>query len=143
VRIFGFEDRTALERADDLGVALQITNILRDVREDAAMGRVYLPLEDLDRFGISEESLIAGSPGPQWERLVGFEVARARSYFDQGYKVLGYIDRRPAACVRTMAGIYDRILQKIAREPELPLHTRTSLSHAEKIGTMVKAWLVV
>jgi 15-cis-phytoene synthase len=143
VRIFGFEDRTALERADDLGVALQLTNILRDVREDAAMGRVYLPLEDLERFGISQESLIAGAPGPRWQELVAFEVARARSYFDKGYKVLDYIERRPAACVRTMAGIYDRILQKIAREPELPLYTRTSLSHAEKIGTMVKAWLVV
>lgn len=143
VRIFGFEDRAALERADDLGVALQLTNILRDVREDASMGRVYLPLEDLERFGISEASLIAGTPGPQWQALVAFEVARARAYFDKGYKVLDYIDRRPAACVRTMAGIYDRILWKIAREPELPLHARTSLSHAEKIGTMVKAWLVV
>jgi 15-cis-phytoene synthase len=143
VRIFGFEDRAALERADDLGVALQLTNILRDVREDASMGRVYLPLDDLARFGIGEEALIAGTPGDRWQELVAFEVARARSYFDKGYKVLDYIDRRPAACVRTMAGIYDRILQKIAREPDLPLYTRTSLSRAEKIGTMVKAWLAV
>jgi phytoene synthase len=143
VRIFGFEDPAALERADDLGIALQLTNILRDVREDAGMDRVYLPAEDLDRFGITERDLMEGRTAAQWEALVQFEVERARAYFARGYKVLDYIDRRPAACVRTMAGIYDRILQKIARDPVRPLHTRTSLTHAEKIGTMVKAWLVV
>jgi 15-cis-phytoene synthase len=143
VRIFGFEDAEALLRADDLGIALQLTNILRDVREDAGMGRIYLPIEDLERFDITQESILANEPGPGWSALIGFEVERARGYFETGYRVLDYIDRRPAACVRTMAGIYDRILEKISRDPELPLHTRTGLTHAEKIGTMVKAWLVV
>lgn len=141
VRIFGFRDPIALERADDLGIALQLTNILRDVREDAGMGRIYLPLEDLRRFGIGEDALMSGFPGPGWNELIAFEVARARACFASGYRVLDYIDRRPAMCVRTMAGIYEQILEKIAREPALPLRKRTSLSHAEKIGTMVRAWL--
>jgi 15-cis-phytoene synthase len=131
VRIFGFEDDAALERADDLGIALQLTNILRDVREDVGLGRIYLPQEDLHRFGITEETLIA------------FEADRARGYFAQGYKVLEYIERRPAACVRTMAGIYERILEKIERDPTLPLHRRAGLSSTEKIGAMVRAWLGV
>ncbi len=141
VRIFGFEDDAALERADDLGIALQLTNILRDVREDVGLGRIYLPQDDLQYFGISEADLIGGTQAPQWDALVAFEAARAREYFSQGYKVLNYIDRRPAACVRTMAGIYERILEKIERDPSLPLHERAGLSRTEKIGAMVRAWL--
>jgi 15-cis-phytoene synthase len=155
VRIFGFEDEAALERADELGIALQLTNILRDVREDMGLGRIYLPQEDLQRFGITEDSLrhpevlarsasLEGREGVEgWEALIDFESLRARAYFTQGYKVLDYIERRPAACVRTMAGIYERILEKIERDPTLPLHRRAGLSSTEKIGAMVRAWLGV
>ncbi|HTZ56404.1 MAG TPA: squalene/phytoene synthase family protein [Candidatus Acidoferrum sp.] len=141
VRIFGFEDDAALERADDLGIALQLTNILRDVREDAGLGRIYLPQEDLRRFGVTEDALLNGGTVDGWEALIGFQSLRARKYFTQGYKVLDYIERRPAACVRTMAGIYARILEKIERDPTLPLHRRAGLSSTEKIGAMVRAWL--
>jgi 15-cis-phytoene synthase len=143
VRIFGFDDDVALERADDLGVALQLTNILRDVREDIGLGRIYLPQEDLHRFGVTEDALMNGGAPIGWEALIDFESLRAREYFMQGYKVLDYIERRPAACVRTMAGIYERILEKIERDPTLPLHRRAGLSSTEKIGAMVRAWLGV
>jgi len=143
VRIFGFSDPVALERADDLGIALQITNILRDVREDLGLGRIYLPAEDLARFGISEATLRNGTAPPEWDAFVAYETTRARSYFERGYRVLEYIDRRPAACVRTMAGIYERILTQIERDPQLPLHGRAGLSKSEKVVTMVRAWLAV
>jgi 15-cis-phytoene synthase len=145
VRIFGFDDDAALERADDLGVALQLTNILRDVREDVGLGRIYLPQEDLRRFGIRENVLLDGEPRriDGWDALIAFEAARARTYSTEGYKVLDYIERRPAACVRTMAGIYERILEKIERDPTLPLHRRAGLSSTEKVGAMVRAWLGV
>lgn len=141
VRIFGFDDPAALDRADDLGLALQLTNILRDVREDAAMGRVYLPQEDLLRFGISDRELLEGNPGEGWERLVAFETERARALFESGYQVLGYIPRRAAACVQTMAGIYERILEKIEHDPQLPLHERAALSNGEKLRVVVASWL--
>jgi 15-cis-phytoene synthase len=141
VRIFGFEDDEALRRADDLGIALQLTNILRDVREDVGLGRIYLPQDDLQRFGISEDALLAGGVIDGWEALIAFESVRAREYFTEGYKVLDYIERRPAACVRTMAGIYERILEKIERDPTLPLHRRAGLSSTEKVAAMVRAWL--
>ena len=141
VRIFGFDDPQALDRADDLGLALQLTNILRDVREDAAMGRVYLPQEDLRRFGVSERDLLQGEPGEGWENLVSFETKRARELFESGYRVLKYIPRRAAACVQTMAGIYERILEKIERDPPLPLRTRAALSNGEKLRVVVASWL--
>ncbi len=142
VRIFGFDDPAALDRADDLGIALQLTNILRDVREDAGMGRIYLPQEDLQRFGISERALIAGEPEDGWKDLMAFEFERAQQFFTSGYEVLRYIPRRPAACVQTMAGIYEAILRKLQRDPYLMLHSRASLTPPEKIGVMVKSWLL-
>jgi phytoene synthase len=142
VRIFGFSDPVALERADDLGLALQLTNILRDVREDALeMQRVYLPQEDLERFGIPESSLFDGSFAGGWKDLVAFQVERARRYFVSGYEVLHYIPRRPAACVHTMAGIYEELLKKIERDPALPLRERAALSKTEKLRVVVRSWL--
>jgi len=141
VRVFGFDDPVALQRADDLGLALQLTNILRDVREDGEMGRIYLPLQDLRRFGIEPVALLRAQPGEGWNDLVAFEVARARELFESGYQVLRYIPRRPAACVQTMAGIYERILEKIDRDPELPLRERAALSKGEKLRVVVGSWL--
>jgi 15-cis-phytoene synthase len=141
VRIFGFEYPAALDRAEELGLALQLTNILRDVREDAEMGRIYLPQEDLTRFGVAESDLIGGAATPAWRELVAFEARRARELFAGGYGVLRYIPRRAAVCVHTMAGIYERILEKIEREPDFPLRGRTALSPSEKLLVMVGSWL--
>lgn len=140
VRIFGFDDASALEHADDLGIALQLTNILRDVKEDGELGRIYLPQDELERFGVSEEGLLAGRPGSTWEALVAFEATRARAYFRSGLRVLELIPRRPAACVKTMAGIYQRILGLIERQPRLPLHRRASLSSGAKLALVLRSW---
>lgn len=141
VRIFGFADSAALCHAEDLGLALQLTNILRDVREDAGMGRIYLPAEDLDRFGVSEREVLDGRPSPRWRALVDFEVQRARSLFASGMQVLNYIPRRPVVCVRTMADIYAQILDRIAHDPDLPLRTRASLSRPQRLRVMMSSWL--
>jgi len=141
VRIFGFTDRAALARADDLGLALQLTNILRDVREDAQMGRVYLPQEDLRRFGIANDAMLRRCAPSGWNALVAFEAQRARALFKSGYEVTRYIPRRPAACVQTMAGIYERLLRKIEKDPQLPLRERAALSKREKLQVVLGAWL--
>lgn len=141
VRVFGFADPEALCRAEELGLALQLTNILRDVREDAAMGRIYLPAEDLDRFGVTERDVLEGTPSARWRALVDFEVQRARSLFASGLQVLQYIPRRPVVCVRTMADIYAQILDRIARDPDLPLRGRASLSHPQRLRVMMNSWL--
>jgi 15-cis-phytoene synthase len=124
--------------ADDLGVALQLTNILRDVREDFLNNRIYLPKEDLDKFGI--EFAPFGSPGPflseamqaRFANMVEFEANRAREWYGSGLRLLATIDRRSAACTGAMAGIYRRLLARIARNPHAVLEGRMSLPGGEK-----------
>jgi phytoene synthase len=128
----------AEQLADDLGVALQLTNILRDVREDAQRGRVYLPAEDLARFGLlgdgSEPLHAIGSllEGGSAEELVRFESERARAWFHRGLALVGLLDRRSAACVLAMTGIYRRLLDRIEADPGAALASRTALPAWEK-----------
>jgi phytoene synthase len=98
VAVYGSED---VERAQTLGIALQLINIMRDVDEDRALGRVYLPQEELDRFGVHELAL-----GPEWRELMAFQAARARAHLDEGLRLLDSLDRRSALCVSTFAGLY-------------------------------------
>jgi phytoene synthase len=125
----------AAEYADALGVALQLTNILRDVREDAERGRVYLPEEDLERFGvqirIGEDGSLAGYDGALAE-LIRFEAARAREWYERGMRLLPLLDRRSAACCAAMAGIYRELLERIAAEPDIVRHGRARLPGREK-----------
>jgi phytoene synthase len=128
--VFETTDRAAAERlADELGVALQLTNILRDINEDVRIGRVYLPTDDLLRFGCH----VAGGriEGPA-ELLVAFEAQRALSRLELGLTLVPLLDRRSAACVLTMAGSYRRLLERIAARPELVLDGRPSLRRWEK-----------
>jgi phytoene synthase len=131
VAIFGAADRErASELADDLGVAMQLTNILRDVVEDAALGRTYLPREDLERFGLPAGRSLADSPNAV--AMIRFEVARARSWFGEGLHLLPMLDARSASCVEAMTGIYRRILDRIEREPRRVLRGRVALPAWEK-----------
>ncbi|MFK0000648.1 presqualene diphosphate synthase HpnD [Streptomyces werraensis] len=129
----------ASEYADTLGLALQLTNILRDVREDAENGRTYLPADDLAKFGCSDG--FAGPTPPQgsdFAGLVHFEARRARALFAEGYRLLPMLDRRSGACVAAMAGIYRRLLERIERDPEAVLRGRVSLPGREKAYVAVR-----
>ncbi|HXF58128.1 MAG TPA: presqualene diphosphate synthase HpnD [Actinomycetota bacterium] len=117
--------------ADDLGVAMQLTNILRDVREDLGRGRVYLPEEDLARFGCTGETLVEGR-SPALRALVRFEARRARAWFSRGLRLLPHLDRRSAACAGAMAGIYLRLLGRVEARPEEVFARRVSLPGWEK-----------
>jgi phytoene synthase len=141
--VFGTDDPAkAVPLADSLGVALQITNILRDIREDYQNGRVYLPAEDLDRFGVTLKP--GGEPDPAAEpapdaaaearfvTLIEFEAARARDWYATGLQLLPMLDARSAACTGAMAGIYRKLLDRIIAEPAAVLHGRLSLSPREK-----------
>jgi phytoene synthase len=141
--------------ADDLGVALQLTNILRDVREDADNGRVYLPGEDLRRFGVlradgeqpggrgGEDDMpraarlrakldAGGTSEDELAALVRFEADRAERWFERGLALVPLLDRRSAACVSAMAGIYHRLLERIEADPRRALRERVALSGREK-----------
>lgn len=139
--VYGSTDPAAAEpMADTLGVALQITNILRDIREDQRdMGRVYLPIEDLDRFGVAPDLT-----GPE-EGLVGvilFEAARAERCYQEGLPLLDLLDRRSRACTAAMAGIYHRLLRRIQADPAQVLRHRVSLPGWEKAAVAARALTV-
>jgi 15-cis-phytoene synthase len=136
--ISGYEDPQAPVLADSLGVALQLTNILRDIREDYRNGRIYLPSEDLKKF----DCRLDGEPGthePQFTRLVEFEAGRASEWYATGLRLLPLLDRRSAACTGAMAGIYRRLLTRIAADPTAVLRGRVSLSASQKAVVALKA----
>ncbi|MDI5963206.1 presqualene diphosphate synthase HpnD [Streptomyces sp. SL13] len=119
--------------ADTLGLGLQLTNILRDIVEDADNGRTYLPADDLAKFGCAAGFSGTRPPeGSDFEGLVHHEVRRARALFDEGYRLLPMLDRRSGACVAAMAGIYRRLLERIAADPRAVLRGRVSLPGRQK-----------
>ena len=128
--------------ADKLGVALQLTNILRDMREDYERGRTYLPKRDLDLFGVELRTLPDGSLDPQDGRLaelIRFEAARAAGRYDEGLHLLPLLDRRSAACCGAMAGIYRELLTRIAANPTIVMRGRAALPTREKIRVAARS----
>jgi len=131
----GHDLEEAARLADSLGVALQLTNILRDIREDHQNGRIYLPAEDLAKFDVDLDA-----PNPaQFTRLVEFEAERARDWYATGWQLLPMLDRRSAACTGAMAGIYRQLLEQIAAQPGAVLDRRVSLSTGDKAMVAVRA----
>jgi phytoene synthase len=111
--VYGAEGEEPRARAERLGVALQLINILRDVKEDSGLGRVYLPQDELAAFGVSEAGLVAGRVTDGWPRLAAFQAERARGWLSDGLGLLPFLDRRSALCVRTFAGVYAATLDEI------------------------------
>jgi phytoene synthase len=101
------------QRAETLGVALQLINIMRDVREDWGLGRVYLPQDELAPFGVDEEDIARGRCTPAWQALMAYQGARARAYLGEGRTLLGFLDYRSAACVAAFANLYEATLDRI------------------------------
>lgn len=139
-RVFGLRDESALARAVQMGNAMQLTNILRDVREDHARGRVYLPREDLDRFGVSEADLGSPSSTDALKQLVRFEIVRARSLYHEaslGLSKLPDDGSRLTACV--MAVVYAGILGAIERQSHDVLVARAHTNKLQKLARVLKA----
>jgi 15-cis-phytoene synthase len=128
--VFGTTDPGAVKLADDLGVALQLTNILRDVLEDRRNGRVYLPAADAAALGCPPD---LSGPAEDLAELVAFECARVHEWFERGLQLLPLLDRRSRACVGAMAGIYHRLLVHIERDPQAVTERRLSLPASEKV----------
>ena len=141
LQIFGYENDDAKEYAVDLGLAMQLTNIIRDVREDLDMGRIYLPQDEMARFGYSEEDLRNGVRNQAFIDLMGFQSQRAREYFDRGFKLLPYLTRRSRACPAVLGALYSKVLDRIEASDYDVLDSRVSLSKAEKIRITAQTWL--
>jgi phytoene synthase len=141
IHIFGFTSMHALLLAEKCGVAFQLTNILRDVREDAEMGRVYLPAEDLHRFGVTVDQLEYGEEDERFRRLMKFEAARAHAYYDESADLLRLIDRRSRRSLWALRAIYQLLLRKIEQGHFAVLSKRINVSKPVKIGLLLFAFL--
>jgi phytoene synthase len=141
IHIFGFDTPSALPLAEQCGVAFQLTNILRDIREDAERGRVYLPAEDLRRFGVSEQDFTTGNRSEPVLRLLRFEAERARRYYDQSRPLLDLIHPRSRPSLEALIAIYSRLLDRIERRNYDVFTARVRLSALEKSWILVQSIL--
>jgi len=142
IRIFGYRDPRAEKLAEEVGVAFQLTNILRDVKEDAALGRVYLPREDFTRFGIDAHAMTNGSAPQSLQPLMEFEAARARAYYCSAQELLPLIDDDSRGALWTLVEIYRRLLERIIERNYDVFSQRVRLSPAEKLKVLMKGyWL--
>jgi phytoene synthase len=131
--IFGYTDRGTAGYARDLGIAFQLTNICRDVGEDARRGRIYLPQEDLSRFGVAPSALLRAEYSDAFRSLMAFEVERTQSWYDKAMAQLAPADRSAQRTGLIMAAIYRTLLSEIARDGYLVLDRRTSLTPLRKL----------
>lgn len=140
LEIFGYHDSKAQEHAVDLGIAMQLVNILRDIKEDLGRDRVYLPQEELRLFGYSETELQRGVVNDHFKELIGFEAARAREYFARGRKLLDHLPHRSRPCPAVLAGLYKRLLDRIEARGYDVFTGRISLSLREKLWTALRSY---
>jgi phytoene synthase len=138
IHIFGFDDPRALQLAERCGVAFQLTNILRDVREDAEHGRIYLPAEDLERFGVRPEELGGAALSPALRSLLAFEADRARTYYAESEPLLNMVDSGSRASLKALIGIYSRLLERISDSGYEVLGERVRVPVWEKLWILAR-----
>ena len=139
IHIFGFESPAALPLAEKCGIAFQLTNILRDIREDMERGRMYLPAEDLHRFGVTEEDLRSGNRNASFLQLMRFEAGRARSYYDESRPLLDLVQRKSRPSLWALVTIYSSLLERIERTNYDVFSQRVRLSALEKSWIVARA----
>lgn len=139
--IFGYSDRHTLKYAHDLGLAFQITNIIRDVGEDARRGRIYLPQDEMARFGVTGHDILGHHHSPEFVALMTFQSARARAHYERAFAQLPVVDRKAQRPGLVMAAIYRTLLDEIEGDGFLVLDRRTSIPPARKLWIALKTWL--
>lgn len=133
VEIFGYQDRKTLNYAENLGMALQLTNIIRDVREDAERGRIYLPQDELQKFNVKADDLLALKSSPELIELLKFQTARAKQYYQEALQLLPDSDRYTQRTGLIMATIYEATLDEIVKDNFQVMHHRVSLTPIRKL----------
>lgn len=138
--ILGYSDKKALEYAEAMGIAMQLTNILRDVKEDAAMGRIYLPQEDLRRFDVSEEQVFANEVNENFVEMMKVQIERARDFYRKGEKGIPLLEKDSRFTVLLASRIYSRILDEIEKQNYNVFIKRAHTTKGQKILSIPKIW---
>ena len=133
IHIWGFSGREALEPARKCGIAMQLTNILRDLKEDAQQDRIYLPLDDLEQCGYSTHDLTCGIADDRFVRLMEFEIGRAEWFYHEGAVLIDFLQRDGRRIFGMMMATYRALLKKIKRHPREVLHRRVTLGRSKKL----------
>jgi phytoene synthase len=141
IHIFGYRDPAAEPLAEQCGLAFQLTNIIRDVKEDAAMGRVYLPEEDLAKFGLSAAELLSTPDPARFRPLLELEADRARQLYQSGDQLIAYISEDSQPALWVLVNIYRRLLEKIAERQYDVFNGKVSLTVSEKLRVLGKGFL--
>jgi len=141
IRVFGYKDPAAEVLAERCGIAFQLTNIIRDVKEDAAVGRVYLPEDDLAKFGISAGELCSATAATRFRELLAFEATRAREYYQSADELIPYIDEDSQPALWVLVSIYKRLLEEIAARQYDVFSGKVSLTVREKLKILGKGFL--
>jgi phytoene synthase len=141
IHVFGYRDPAAEPLAEQCGLAFQLTNIIRDVKEDAAMGRVYLPEEDLAKFGLSAADLLSAPDAARFRPLLEMEAARAREFYQAGDQLLPYISEDSQPALWVLVNIYRKLLEKIAARQYDVFNGKISLTVGEKLRILAKGFL--
>ena len=141
IEIFGYSDPKAKEHAIALGLAMQLVNIMRDVKEDAEQGRIYLPLDELRRFGYAESDLFGGVTNEPFVELMKHQAQRARHYFDEGGRLLPLVPLRTRVCPAILRGLYSEVLRRIEARGFDVYQGRVSLAAREKLWLAGKLWM--
>src|SRR5882762_7942534 len=139
--IFGYRDARTLDYAKELGIAFQLTNIIRDVGEDARKNRIYLPMEDMRRFGVTAAEILQGRDSPRFKALMAFQAERAQQQYKNAIQALPREDRRAQRPGLIMAAIYRALLQEIESDGFRVLNQRTSLTPLRKFWIAWKTWV--
>ena len=140
IEVFGYDDPKAKEYAIDLGVAMQLTNIMRDIKEDAQRGRVYLPLDEIKSFGYSEKELLDGVVNDAFRELMIFQSGRARRYFASGRRLIPLLHTESRACPAVLHGLYSAILDRIEQAGFNVFDRRIGLSAPQKLFLTARLW---
>jgi phytoene synthase len=143
MHIVGFRSRAAIPYAIKLGVALQLTNVLRDVGEDYRNGRIYLPREDMLEFGISETDIERGQVTPRWRKFMQFQIARARQLYQESWQGVKMLEREGQLAIGAASTFYNGILEDIEMHDYDVFSRRASLSAWEKVRRIPSLWLKV
>jgi phytoene synthase len=140
IEIFGYKHSSTKDFAVNLGIALQLTNILRDIKKDAEKGRIYLPQEDLEKFGYSEKELLGCTYNSNFKEMMEYEALRAKEYFDKANTYLNLDDKSSMFAARAMQHIYERMLTKIIDADFDVFNKNIKVSKFEKVGISVGVW---
>ena len=139
--IFGYQDRQTQKYAHDLGMAFQLTNIIRDIGEDARRGRIYIPMDELKQFNVPAADILNGKYSENFTALMQFQAERAEKYYAQAFAQLPAVDRRSQRPGLIMAAIYRTLLDEIKHENFQVLHQRISLPPMRKLWLAAKTWI--